>query len=265
MQRILWSFCGAVLLLCQAASVFGQTLRIAVDSNYPPYAWQDKDKKLYGTDVIIAKALCDTLNTQCHLIAVPWQVILKGLLTDSYDAAIGNIPITKTPQHQIDFSIPYMQVLPQFVARGDVPYSFAIDTIKKHSVGVLRNSAPAVFLQEEYPHIALKRYFNLKTMLADFHAKKTDYLFIDPAVLQHHSGQETYRFSGTILCDQNYFSLGQGIAFKKDNTKLRLQLDFAINQLSKSGQLQAILDAHLGKNIATAHPSPCANTAQTGA
>ena len=82
-------------------------VRIAVPEDLPPFGAKDKDGKLEGYDVEVAKLLAKGLGVRVALVPVTSVDRITSLLTHSADLVVANLGITPDRAKGIAFSSPY--------------------------------------------------------------------------------------------------------------------------------------------------------------
>ena len=95
----------AVLSLGMIAPSFGDTLKIATEAFYEPFAYKAADGSLVGFDIDITYALCDAMGAECEIIEQDWDGLIPGLLAKKYDAIIASMSITPERQKVVDFAV----------------------------------------------------------------------------------------------------------------------------------------------------------------
>lgn len=104
---------GLLCLLCPAPSLAAgadsvqQTLRIAVEKDYPPFAFIDESGELRGFDVDVARALCEKMQRDCRISTYPFSDILPALVEGDIDLAVAGMAETEKRREQALFSNAY--------------------------------------------------------------------------------------------------------------------------------------------------------------
>src|SRR5262249_51989254 len=72
----------------------GQTriYRIGVEADHPPFSFNAAGGTLTGFDVEIARALCAAMQARCEFVQQRWTMLLAGLISGRYDAALSSLP-----------------------------------------------------------------------------------------------------------------------------------------------------------------------------
>lgn len=96
-----------IALTLASGSVLADKVRIGTEGAYPPFNNIDKDGKVAGFDVDIARALCDKMGADCTFVTQDWDGIIPGLLAGKYDAIVASMSITDERKKAVDFSDRY--------------------------------------------------------------------------------------------------------------------------------------------------------------
>ncbi len=138
------------LLALPTFSQAGQApLRVAVDSPYPPFAFENENGELTGFDVDVARALCAQLKRECSIVDFDFDEIIPAIVEGKLDIAIAGMGATEERRKLVDFTDSYFRSHSIFVEKhGNISTpdgKMTIQTLKGKKVG-----AQAGTLQEQY-------------------------------------------------------------------------------------------------------------------
>jgi len=85
-------------------------LRVGLEPGYAPFEMLDKEKRVVGFDVDIAREMAKAMGVKLKLIQLDWNGILPALLTNQFDIIISGMTITAQRNLWINFTNPYMTV-----------------------------------------------------------------------------------------------------------------------------------------------------------
>lgn len=88
--------------------------------NNPPFSYYNSENRLTGFDVELAKAICQELKLECHLVDMDWYGTTEGLEV-SYDALWIGANDWEPMGTQVKFSEPYYYSGAQLVVKTDSP------------------------------------------------------------------------------------------------------------------------------------------------
>ncbi|CNK22602.1 transporter substrate-binding domain-containing protein [Yersinia aldovae] len=115
-------------------------LRIGVPGDYAPLAFHDKQGKLIGYDVDMAKSLADNLNLKVNFVMTSWPTLSEDLAADKFDIAMGGV--TATPGRAAQFVLSNAVVKNGKIALANCQQSQkfpTLEAIDRKSVKVIVN------------------------------------------------------------------------------------------------------------------------------
>jgi len=96
-----------------------QRLRFLTTTDFPPFNFIDRSKRLTGFHVDLARAICKELDIlpRCQIQALPWDELEPALEKDEGEVLLSGLAITAQSREKYDFSRPYFHIPGRFVAR----------------------------------------------------------------------------------------------------------------------------------------------------
>ena len=85
-------------------------LRVCLEPGYVPFEMKDKQGRIIGFDVDIAKKMSKDMGVKLKLIPTAWDGIISALLTDKCDIIISGMTITQQRNLKVTFTEPYFLV-----------------------------------------------------------------------------------------------------------------------------------------------------------
>lgn len=232
----------AVLLAVLALAGFGHAgdkLRIATEGAYPPFNFVDPNGQLKGFDVDIANALCAEMGVECELMVQAWDGMIPGLLAKKYDAIVASMSITPKRKESVNFTEPYYQAPPRFVARKGANLVVSPEGLKGKAIGVQRAATYADYLKDTYGDaIDIKYYDTVENHNLDLVAGRVDAVLAQSVFmsqwLEKPEGKD-FQFYGDPILVEKYIGKGAGIAIRKEDTALLKKMDDALAAIVKNG------------------------------
>jgi len=83
-------------------------LRIGLDPGYMPFEMKDKNGRLIGYDIDMAKKMAKDMGVKLKIVPTDWDGIIAGLLTDKFDIIMSGMTITQQRNLKISFSKPHI-------------------------------------------------------------------------------------------------------------------------------------------------------------
>ncbi len=246
MRRLTTIIIAALALgLTAGAAGAGQKVKIGTEGAYPPFNSIDKDGKLVGFDIDIAKALCDAAKFECEFVVQDWDGIIPGLIAKKYDAIIASMSITDERKQKVDFTNKYYNTPAKFFAKKGSGLEISKAGLKGKVIAVQRATIHENFLRDNYGDVVTinsyatqdEAYLDLVSGRAD--AGIADSVAVLEGFLNTDQGKE-FEFVGPDFSDPKWFGDGAGIAVRKGDDALRTQLNKALAQILADGTYKKI-------------------------
>jgi len=249
-MKQLWIGLITSLLLSNAIADTAKVIRFGTAHNYPPFEFEDKNKKLQGFDIDIANALCKQLNAKCEFTQEEFDQLISDLNTGKFDAVIAALSETNQRKKLVAFSNTYYTPTAYFVARTDNHYTMGNITGKR--IAVEQGTTFEHFIKNQYHdkvHLILHEKFS--DALQDLQNKKADLVIGDSPAMSHWLDQKnrnkTYSVVVGPIINTEFFGPGFGIAVKNDNHDLLSGLNQALTEIKANGTYQKIKIKYFGK------------------
>ena len=76
-------------------------------STFVPWAMKDKQGKLIGFEIDVARKLAQDMGVKIEFVPTAWSGIIPALLTGKFDVIIGGMGITPKRNLKVNFTMPY--------------------------------------------------------------------------------------------------------------------------------------------------------------
>lgn len=228
------------LLFAASQAVADEKIRIGTEGYYPPFNYFDKRGKLAGFDIDIGEALCEKLDIECDLVQQDWDALIPGLLDGKYDFILASMSITEEREKKVSFTIPYYSNMLTFTGRRNSGIKISDKGLKGKSVGTLRSTVSADYLNQHYSGIAkIQLYDTQDAAFEDLAVGKLDLVLGDnlPSYvwLQTPAGKH-HEFIGEFIDINDRI----GIAVRLGDDLLRQKLNRALIAILEDGTYQEI-------------------------
>lgn len=217
-----------------------ETLRVATDGSYPPFAEINSKGEMVGFDIDIANALCEQLKMTCEIKQIAWDGLIPALKTKKIDAIVASMNATDARRKNVTFTEPYYKNPGLFVRRKGSDIELTEQGLKGKVIGVLQNTVSDRYATDKYGKWAtIKRYTsqddaNLDAQNGRIDVLLADKLVMDDGFLNRPIGKDFEAF-GPTLNDPQYFGTGISIAVRKGDQKLADRLSQAIKAIRQNG------------------------------
>ncbi|WP_238593762.1 transporter substrate-binding domain-containing protein [Endozoicomonas atrinae] len=85
-------------------------LRVGLDAGYMPFEMTNKQGKIVGFDVDIARQMAKAMGVKLEIVNTAWDGIIPALVTDKFDIIMSGMTLTSERNLQINFANPYIVV-----------------------------------------------------------------------------------------------------------------------------------------------------------
>ncbi|HEY2423641.1 MAG TPA: ABC transporter permease subunit, partial [Chthoniobacterales bacterium] len=225
------------ILLSAIAASAETSLRWAADPNSnAPYAFYSNGKDLIGFECEIINAVAKRLGRRAEFVQNDWNGLIPGLQRGLYDCVIAGIEITPDKAEQVTFSVPYYFTFEQFVGRRALPAIKSLEELRSRKVGTLDQTA-ALRMLEETPGVIVKTYDQELSAYQDIVNGRLFGVLLDYPIAKYYAEPNP----ALELNGPPFGQVAYGIAINKNNTQLKSEIDAALADIIKSGELRNIL------------------------
>jgi polar amino acid transport system substrate-binding protein len=85
-------------------------LRVGMEPGYMPFEMQNKQSKIVGFDVDMARLMAKAMGVELELVPTGWDAIIGSLLTDKFDIIMSGMTVTQSRNLRVNFVDPYIIV-----------------------------------------------------------------------------------------------------------------------------------------------------------
>lgn len=213
-------------------------LKVGVTPDSPPMIFKIGDN-LEGLEIDLARQVGKLIKRPVKFIELPWEEQIPALLDKRIDVIMSGMTITQEREEIIAFSVPYLEYGQMALVRNEDKVRFsAIKNIlsTRAQTGVIADTTGEQFVDNHFTRA--------KPIVYDTPEKATDglvrsqvdlFIYDSPVILwiaSQRAGDEIVAVPQHLTLEY----LGWGV--RKDDSKLLRQLDAALAELDKSGELE---------------------------
>lgn len=236
--------CAPTSAAPNAAPSATKTLRIGVDSTYPPMEFKNDQGQVIGFDIDFTKALGNKLGWNIEFVDSAWEGIIPGLQSQRFDAIISSMNITDERSKQVDF-IPYTSLGQIIVVRPDNTTIKGTADLVGKTVGAqlgttCEEAARAI------PGIKEIKTYNGADAFQDLAAGRLDAIVVDNVVGQYRQTQAPGAFK---TVGDVFAKAPVGIAVRKGDNDLKNTLTKAVADIKADGTYGNISKAWFGSIV----------------
>lgn len=235
------------------SSTVEPTLRFGVEPLVPPFESRNDKGELVGLNIELGNALCAELQKRCVWVDQDYATNIVALEANRFDVIM---PMTATParRERIDFTENLYPLSSQLVARKGTHLQPDAKSLQGTRIGVLAGTSREAFAKARWAESGVTiRSFQFNDQLiaslqsGEIDATLQDSIEITHAFLSRSQGQ-AFGFAGPALKDP-MLGTDVAMALRKTDSKLRDELNAALERLKQSGQYQAITERYLSSAI----------------
>jgi polar amino acid transport system substrate-binding protein len=217
-----------------------RAIRFLTADDYPPLNFALADGSLAGFNVDLARAACEELQVACTIQARRWDTLVDSLLEGKGDAIAASLAATPAMRDKLDFTAPYYRTPARFVVSAHAaPFDATPAGLKGKTVGVIAGSAHKAYLEAFFPAAVEKTFPDAAASREALRSGAVDALFGDglslAVWLNSAASGDCCAFRGGPYTESRYFGEGVGFALRKEDSKLRRALDWALARLAARG------------------------------
>ena len=218
-------------------------LRFLTTTDFPPFNFIDRRKRLSGFHVDLARSICAELAilNRCQIQAVPWEELQPMLEKGEGEAIIAGIAVTAQAREKLDFSRPYLKIPARFIMRKDSGLvAPAFEALFRKKTGVIANSAHQAYFATVFDARQAEVFPTREAALKALQEKKIDAVFSDAVSLSFWLGSSSAADCCTFLDgpfqSEMISGAGLAIALPKGRPELVNAMNFALGEVNRKGR-----------------------------
>ncbi len=230
----------------------GKKIVIGLDDEYPPMGFKDDKNEIIGFDVDLAKEAAKRLGREVEFKAIDWNSKEAELKSGRIDVLWNGLDITEERKKNMLFSKPYMdnkQIV--FVRKGEDPGIKAETDLAGKAVGTQAGSTAEDYIagKEEFKNSfkEFKTYGDYISAFMDLENGRLDAIVCDEIVGRYYMSKHPEKIDALDV------TVGPGtefgIAFAKENTELRDEVQKAFDEIIADGTAERISNEWFGKDL----------------
>ncbi|GLY88364.1 transporter substrate-binding domain-containing protein [Actinoallomurus iriomotensis] len=237
-------------------------LRVALTEANPPWNFLDREGRLKGYDVDVAREVARRINApRVRFIGTDFATFIGGIRAGKYDIVISGQTVTAERREQVAFSRPYaLNGVAVFVHAGDPAIHGPADLPGK-KIGVSEGTVQADYARTRIRRAKVKTYRNAVLALNDLSWGRCDAVLVS-------------RFQGDYLAEHRRLAIAPvgrilheyplSMSFRKGAPAFEAAVDTAINAMIGDGTLSAISRRRLNGRDMAAELDAARSDATTG-
>ena len=231
----------------------GGKIVVGLDDEFPPMGFRNEKNDIDGFDVDLAKEAAKRLGREVEFKAIDWSSKEAELKSKRIDVLWNGLDITPERQENMLFSDPYMdnrQIV--FVRHTETPSTIAGEAdLAGKTIGTQSASTAEGYFNEnealKNSLAELKTYSDFTSAFMDLENGRIDAVVGDEIVGRYYMSKHPDKIDAV---DVVIGSVSQfGIAFRKDDTALRDEVQKVFDEMVKDGAAKKISEQWFGKDL----------------
>lgn len=218
-------------------------MRFLTTTDFPPFNFIDRKKRLTGFHVDLARAVCEELEVlnRCQIQALPWEELDQALEKGEGEAIIAGISISSDTREKYQFSRPYLHIPGRFITRKDSGLKPPVyDAIFRKKTGVILGSAHAAYFKKAFANRSAQNYATKEAAFQALQQGEVDTVFSDALSLSFWMTSSASRDCCVFLDDafksNHFFGNGLSIAVPKDKPEMAEAMNYALKRINENGK-----------------------------
>ncbi len=228
-----------------AAAASGKVYKIATDTTFAPFEFENDKGEMVGIDLDLLKAIAEDQGFEYELVVAGFSAATTGLEAGEYDAVIAGMSITDARKEKYDFSEPYYDSGVGMAVNADSDIA-SYDDLKDKTVAAKIGTEGCTFAEsiaDQYG-FTIMQFEDSSSMYQDVLAGNSVACFEDYPVL----GYEISRGTAFKMPLEMEHGSSYGFAvLKGQNTELLEMFDAGLKNMKDSGKYDEILDTYISK------------------
>ena len=133
------------------------TVVIGVFSDKAPFGYVDENGEYQGYDVYFAERIAKDLGVAVEYVSTDPASRVENVATGKVDIILANFTVTEERAQQVDFALPYMQVMLGVVSPEDALITDVAELSGKKLI-VVKGTTAETYFEENYPDVELVKY-----------------------------------------------------------------------------------------------------------
>jgi len=227
------------------------TIKVGVVNDYEPFGFVSRTGKIIGVDIDLLNFIAKQLKIKLQLIPIDPKNYITLINTNQVDIVAAALTHTRRADKKVDFTIAYFYDGQSILG----PYNSNATSFKNYenkTVGVIKGSTAQKVFGVIQPLAKLVEFDNRNDMVDALAAGKLDAATGDSAFLF----KKAQKSRGTLkMIGKPFILKPYAIALKENESNLRDELNFAIQQYVKSGEYQQNYKKWFPKRILKRNPT----------
>ena len=221
---------------------------VGLDDNFPPMGFRDKENKLVGFDIDLAREAAKRLGSEVEFKPIDWNAKEAELNGKRVDVLWNGLTITEQRKANIAFTTPYLENRQIVVVTAKSPIKTKADLVGK-VVGLQDGSSAVEAVEKDGAAKSVKeirKYGDNVAALMDLSTGRLDALVVDEVVGRYYLSKKPGEY---VVLEDNFGTEEYGVGVRKDDGELLARLQKTMDEMKKDGSAGRISTQWFGKDI----------------
>ena len=218
-------------------------LRFLTTTDFPPFNFIDRKKRLSGFHIDLAREICRQLEllNRCEIQALPWDELEKAIEEGDGEALLAGHAISSELREKFMFSRPYLRIPGRFVVRTDSELEApAFQSLFRKTIGVVKGSSHAAYFDEVFASRTAKMFDTREAALQELSSGEIDAVFSDALSLSFWLSSAVSKdccmFLDAAFESRKHFGAGLAVALPKGRQDLVDAMNYALSRINDEGR-----------------------------
>ena len=223
---------------------------VGLDATFAPMGFTDKDDKIVGFDVDLAKAVGEKLGVEMEFKSIDWDAKYTELDAKNIDCIWNGMSATPERAEKLSLSKEYFNnKIVVMTLKDDVKVEKPED-LANYNVGIQADSSALEVVKEDKAYDKfkdkIKEYKSYDDAITDMQAERMDCVVIDEVLGNY---KNTKMDNALKECKYNFGDDFYAIGFRKDDKELTKKVNDALQELIDEGEAAKISKKWFGKDL----------------
>jgi cystine transport system substrate-binding protein len=221
-------------------------IRIGTEGTYPPFTFHDKDGKLTGFDVEVAREVAKRLGLEAQFFETQWDAMFAGLNAKRFDIIANQVDLSN-PERQQKYllSEPYNYERAVVVTLTDAADFSGLDQLKGKKSAQSLNSSYYILARDQGAEILPVE--GMAQALELVKQKRADLTVNGQLAILDYLKQQPN--SGLKIAYKDLEKIGSGFVFLKGNDDVVAEFNRTLNAMRQDGTLKALSIQWFGDDV----------------
>lgn len=217
-------------------------LRFLTTTDFPPFNFVDRKKRLSGFHVDLAREICIELGVlnRCEIQALPWDDLKEALEKGEGEAILAGHSINPETRKEFSFSRSYIRIPGRFVTHNASGLTVPVyDSLFRKKTGLVAGSSHQAYFEKVFPNRQSTVFPSRQAALDALKKKEVDAVFSDAVSLSFWitsaASEDCCSFVDGPFESEEFFGNGMAVTLLKGDQKMMDAMNFALSRINEKG------------------------------